>query len=549
MYIYLVKPCMMLNFQILFILILIFMSFTFLTILFSFKSFETSHFFNIVYKIVLDEFYFSNFYYIWNNFSIMFVMFTFVFFVIFSFKNITSQNNVVLLFLVFVCLFYFQLIDYFFLNSCLFNYDIQLKSYNVLLNNSINKVHPILLYSSVFFMAYNMFLNNFYIKYIHYNSIFIKFSYQLLLSIVFLVFTLFLGSWWAFQEGSWGGWWDWDISEVFGLFILINALKLFHDKSIFNNHWNYVFSLSICFRILTIFYLFMQLNFSLISHNFNLHVLSNFISNYSYFIFVILLFLNNMLTYRREFKLHNKILLRLNPFLNLNPYVTLALILITTASLIVLFSTFYVFSNWIWSNFYISYSVGLIDFSYIVTSILLYIIILYWNLESVYLLCLCILIYNHLIVGFLIMSSIRFCYTYLSHYFVYICLVLNTVYKYTESSSWTHLNLGFNESLYYFYNPIKTELPMINSYKLILSDNLSLIKNFNWWYDFSILDFKSFELYLNNNSTFQNLIHDSDFNIFIVCISSLSENSITLCFLIPFFSFIYCKFKNSIIVF
>ena len=30
-----------------------------------------------------------------------------------------------------------------------------------------------------------------------------------------------MGGLWAYQEGSWGGWWDWDISEVFGLFIYL----------------------------------------------------------------------------------------------------------------------------------------------------------------------------------------------------------------------------------------------------------------------------------------------------------------------------------------
>ncbi len=539
----------MLNFQLLFNFSLTFSAFIFLITLFSFKTYETSYFFNIVYKIVLDEFYFSNFYYIWNNFSIMFILFTFIFFIIFSFKNTNSYNNIVTLFLVLNFLFYFNLIDYFFLNSCLFDYDMQLKNYNVLLNNSINKIHPILLYSSVFFLSYSIFLNNLYFKYTHVNYTFIKFMYRLLSSLTLLVFTLFLGSWWAFQEGSWGGWWDWDISEVFGLFILINILKLFHDKSLTMSHSNYKFSLNTYFQTLMIFYLFMQLNFSLISHNFNLHVLSNFISNYSYVLFIIFLLLNNILAYRQKYKLYNKLIVDLRVFLNLNQYVTLVLILIITASLIVLFSTFYVLSNWIWSNFYISYSVGLIDFNYMINTVLLFVISIYWDFKFIYIFVFTLLTYNNLTIGFLITSSILLYSTYVSHYFLYLFLVLNFIYKSTESSFWTHFNPGFNESLYYFYNPIKVELPMLNSSKLILTDELSINKNFNWWYDFSISDFKSFELYLNSNCILQNLIHDSDVNTFLVCISSLPENSLVICFLIPFFSFNYFKFKKSIIVF
>jgi len=134
---------------------------------------------------------------------------------------------------------------------------------------------------------------------------------------------------------------------VFGLFILIIILKLFHDKSLTINNSNYKFSLNTYFQTLVIFYLFMQLNFSLISHNFNLHVLSNFISNYSYVLFIIFLLLNNILTYRQKSKMYDKVLVGLKVFLNLNQYVTLVLILIITASLIVLFSTFYVLSNWV----------------------------------------------------------------------------------------------------------------------------------------------------------------------------------------------------------
>jgi cytochrome c biogenesis factor len=47
--------------------------------------------------------------------------------------------------------------------------------------------------------------------------------------IILIIITLFMGSWWALQEGSWGGWWNWDPSEVFGLLFLLAYLYLIHN--------------------------------------------------------------------------------------------------------------------------------------------------------------------------------------------------------------------------------------------------------------------------------------------------------------------------------
>ncbi len=41
--------------------------------------------------------------------------------------------------------------------------------------------------------------------------------------------TLFLGMWWAFCMGTWGGWWNWDISELFLLILFSHALHEWHS--------------------------------------------------------------------------------------------------------------------------------------------------------------------------------------------------------------------------------------------------------------------------------------------------------------------------------
>ena len=205
---------MILNFHLLLNLYIYATSFIFFSNLYIFKTFENSYFFNILNKIILDEFYISNFYYIWGNFSIMFILFIFIFFTIFSFKSGLLFNKLVTASLLLAQLYYFNIFDYFFLNTYIFDNDYQLKNYNILLNNNVNKIHPILLYSSLYFIFFNLFLNKSRLPYLHVNVNILKSFYSLPLLVFYLSFTLMLGSWWAFQEGSWGGWWDWDISEV-----------------------------------------------------------------------------------------------------------------------------------------------------------------------------------------------------------------------------------------------------------------------------------------------------------------------------------------------
>jgi cytochrome c biogenesis factor len=134
--------------------------------------------------------------------------------------------------------------------------------YNLLLNNGINKVHPFLIY--LCWLSLVLFGNKFYSKASSYYSNTLHTS--VLIAVAFL--GLILGGWWAYQEGSWGGWWNWDPSEMFGLLILLSiALKL-HTKTIFSTKLSLLVLVSIL--PLLMYYLFLQLNFSLLSHNFGI---------------------------------------------------------------------------------------------------------------------------------------------------------------------------------------------------------------------------------------------------------------------------------------
>jgi hypothetical protein len=159
---------------------------------------------------------------------------------------------------------------------------------NLLLFNNLNKYHPFFLYLSFSFFSFIQF---FCVNYLLERSIchpiyFLKKIKKYLLALlVCSAFSLFLGSWWAQQEGSWGGWWNWDPSENLGLiafllslmFIHLNFKKLCFLK--FNTVWFFFFS----FFLFLFVYLFLQLNFELVSHNFGLKFFFFFNNNFLFF--------------------------------------------------------------------------------------------------------------------------------------------------------------------------------------------------------------------------------------------------------------------------
>ena len=84
---------------------------------------------------------------------------------------------------------------------------------------------------------------------------------------------LYLGSWWALQEGSWGGWWNWDASEFLGLLVLYLILTIFHNKSNLSHVITLFYSIRLSLSYLFIYFFLLQLNFSIISHNFGFRTL------------------------------------------------------------------------------------------------------------------------------------------------------------------------------------------------------------------------------------------------------------------------------------
>ena len=142
---------------------------------------------------------------------------------------------------------------------------------NILLVNTLNKYHPFIFYLSVasVFALVLLFSSLLTVQanFVNLKGLnFLPRISKLVLAANFVA--LFMGSWWAFQEGTWGGWWNWDASEVLGITPSLVLMFIWHKPAYLrhNNHQKWVVQQATFLFIA--FYLVTQLNFALISHNF-----------------------------------------------------------------------------------------------------------------------------------------------------------------------------------------------------------------------------------------------------------------------------------------
>lgn len=250
-------------------------------------------------RTLLDYFVFNNFYFLWTN-----LWYIFSYFILLSYLYLCFKNKIICLPTVLhvsICIFLLVSVHCDFINSNFYVLDIY--SYptkeNILLTNSVNKVHPLLLHSSFSLFLIYVFLKTY--PKSQYTSFFYCFFYKYVKKTVAITIgTLYLGSWWALQEGSWGGWWNWDISEVFGLILLFRVLFYLHYKvyiTYYTQLLNYTRN-SIIFFIF--FYCSMQINFSIVSHNFGFRSLKSFNPELFFLaltLYILLLFLKNAVVY------------------------------------------------------------------------------------------------------------------------------------------------------------------------------------------------------------------------------------------------------------
>lgn len=247
------------------------------------------------------------------------------------------------------------------LNSSLLFSDFSLMAANSFLTNTLNKYHPLIFYLAVVFTSSLLFFTTFS------QTLFKKFSlvyniyyyyYFRILIFFFSSVTLLFGSWWALQEWTWGGWWNWDPSETFGLGPTLLILSFTHSNTTVLTFPTY-YKRQIWILLFFFFsYLLVQLNFEILSHNFGLNFFYFFNNNLGPFSLLILLvfFLVNLCKeiyfYKNLFQARSsKVIILQTVFVSIFYFFT---------SVILAFSFFTLFMHFLWKFFTINLGVTIV---------------------------------------------------------------------------------------------------------------------------------------------------------------------------------------------
>jgi hypothetical protein len=246
--------------------------------------------YDLLSRVNLNESFINLFNFYWTSFTYLPTFFFYNTLMVFLFKSNRYLLVVSHLFLIYNV----EVFDFLIGNYFISNINITYSNFNLLLVNNLNKYHPFIYYISVIFMSLGiikLMLYPFINKLTFSNTnLTLNIKLYFYISLVVNLVALFLGSWWALQEGTWGGWWNWDPSEVFGLVVTLTNLLYIHQRnSYLYNNLNLIKFIS-TLSIFILFYFFIQLNFDLVSHNFGAKF-SFFFSNNLFYLEVVILFL------------------------------------------------------------------------------------------------------------------------------------------------------------------------------------------------------------------------------------------------------------------
>jgi hypothetical protein len=239
--------------------------------------------FNMYHFLWVTALYLSPFYFaIWALFTYFLIRF--------------NKPQILFISLLIYFLYVVELFDFVIFNWQVSIINTSFLQFNTLLVNNLNKIHPFIFYMGTFLVFNASFLStSLQLKKTIFSPITKLNSLRtsLLLILIVSLTSLFLGSWWAVQEGTWGGWWNWDPSETFGLLFLMFTLLNFHTKFNLNLLYKIGIRNKALVYVLILTYFFIQLNFDLVSHNFGVKFFY-FFNNKLFFyliIFVTLYFL------------------------------------------------------------------------------------------------------------------------------------------------------------------------------------------------------------------------------------------------------------------
>ena len=247
----------------------------------------------------------SSYYLLWTNaqnlgwlLCILFIIVNYLY----SHSLMLSVSHYVNFILIYVIVVFIELLDNTNLNWSPYELISVYHYSNPLLNNLLNRYHPLLFYTAVAFL-----INYCIVNYLNINNrpIFRYLNIKICWFNIYLCWltllsltSIYLGAWWAFQEGNWGGWWNSDSSEMLGIVLILFVLLCLHkyDTWLQNNDL-WLQSTSILLNFFA-FYFFLQINYRLTSHNFDLKVTFFLNSNIFFEFGILLLILTNRFLFR-----------------------------------------------------------------------------------------------------------------------------------------------------------------------------------------------------------------------------------------------------------
>jgi cytochrome c biogenesis factor len=225
---------------------------------------------------------FFNFYSIfWTNTWYFLIFFTLLIIFLVNTVQCVSAYYTVFVLALLGC-YILEIYSFYYTNNCFKLFNNFLMINNFLLLNVLNKYHPFFFYTNLAFLlcVFGILVRNFnkpqYIK----NDTIIKLYDYTFVLFSSISLSLILGSWWAVQEGSWGGWWNWDPSENFGLVLFLIAILFIHF--LFNETYLFLikyFYINYIYLYLLI-YCLLQINYNYTSHNFGLKFFYFFNNNW-----------------------------------------------------------------------------------------------------------------------------------------------------------------------------------------------------------------------------------------------------------------------------
>jgi cytochrome c biogenesis factor len=223
-------------------------------------------------RVSINDAYLGTYYFWWTNMTYLPFFFFLTLLAILS--SAPTQLGVRRLFLVWVALlliYPLELYDYISANLNLTTPLYHTYGLNTLLTNVLNRYHPFVFYTSVFILAqviWAKLISSTRLRYFETAGLDLHYKQLSWLGILINLLALWMGSWWALQEGTWGGWWNWDSSEVFGLLLSLILLNFTHSRADYSYRPYTYYKAIYLLNSFIISYFFIQLNFELVSHNF-----------------------------------------------------------------------------------------------------------------------------------------------------------------------------------------------------------------------------------------------------------------------------------------